>query len=309
MIYFFKSFKNIFKHRFYAEEAAAEAPLCVMDDKVFKKMLSSDTEDSREALRHLLSACTKREITAVKVLNSELLPAYIGGKSSVLDVRVSFNDGEEAAIEMQIEKSSDDLKNRAAQYASALQFSQAKKGTRYKDIKRVYQIFFLNHILFPGSAKLPRRYGYREETEQDLLTEVSEIIFYEMPKLEQRVKDYISGSVGIENLSDEEKWCIFFKYHHEQQVKPLIDELCKNEEGIMRAEKQVEKLPRSYLRFMTVEIDKFRAQLDRMEMLRNAHKEGMEKGIAEGIEKGQNKVLDLLAEGLSIEEIKSRLSQ
>ena len=69
--------------------------------------------------------------------------------------------------------------------------AQSKRGEPYKEIKRVYQIFFLNCILFPESHKLPRRYRYREETEQDELTKAVEIIFYELPKLEQRVKDYL----------------------------------------------------------------------------------------------------------------------
>ncbi|MDR0457214.1 MAG: hypothetical protein LBH20_11095, partial [Treponema sp.] len=44
------------------ENAAQGKPLCIMDDIVFKAMLGSDTQDSREALRHLLSACIHREV-------------------------------------------------------------------------------------------------------------------------------------------------------------------------------------------------------------------------------------------------------
>ena len=48
--------------RLLRENAAQGEPLSVMDDMVFKAMLSSDTEDSREALRLLLSACIRREV-------------------------------------------------------------------------------------------------------------------------------------------------------------------------------------------------------------------------------------------------------
>ena len=128
--------------RFFREKAAsnvsfAEERLCLMEDVVFKIMFSSDTDNSREALRHLLSACTRREVTKVKVLNNELL------------------------------------------------------------------------------------------------TDSTEIIFYELPKLEKLFKDCLAGKVGTENLSVEEKWCIFFKYHHEKQAKVLINEICVKEEGIM----------------------------------------------------------------------------
>jgi len=63
--------------RLAKENIAQGKPLCIMDDIVFKAMLTSDTEDSREALRHLLSACTRREISDVRVTNNELIPAHL----------------------------------------------------------------------------------------------------------------------------------------------------------------------------------------------------------------------------------------
>ena len=220
--------------------------LCLMDDMVFKAMLASDNEDSREALRCLLSACTRREIADVRVVKNEPTPAYLGAKAVRLDVNVTFNDGEAADLEMQIDKFGDDLKTRAAYYATMLLANQLKKGKPYKEIKRVYQIFFLNCVLFPESAKIPRRYSYREETEHDELTKAVEIIFYELPKLEQRVKDYLAGKSGAEPLSEDEKWCIYMKYHHEELAEPLIKELCNKEEGIMHAEKALTKVDRDY---------------------------------------------------------------
>ena len=89
-----------------------------------------------------------------------------------------------------------------------IQTGQTRRGKPYKAARRAYQIFFLNCVLFPGSTKLPRRYGYREEKEGDLLTDAVEVIFYELPKLEQQVKDYLAGKIKKENLTKEEIWCI-----------------------------------------------------------------------------------------------------
>jgi len=195
--------------KFFREKAEQNEPLCIMDDKVFKLMLASDSEDSREALRCLLSACTRRQVSKVNVINNEILPVHLDGKSPRIDVNVTFNDGELADLEMQMKRSEDDLKERSSQYLSMLHAGQVKKGKEYRAAKRVYQIFFLNFELFHGSNKVPRRYGFREEAEYDLLTDKTEIIFYEMPKLEQKVKDYFEGKRGIESLSDDEKWCIY----------------------------------------------------------------------------------------------------
>jgi hypothetical protein len=64
------------------------------------------------------------------------------------------------------------------------------------------------------------------------------------------VKEYFSGRSGMKNLPEDEKWCIYMKYRHEVEVGPLIEELCRKEEGIMNAEKQVTKLSRGYIRYM-----------------------------------------------------------
>jgi len=263
-----------------------------MDDLVFKAMFASDTEDSREALRRLLSACIKREISSVKVINNELIPAHLDAKAVRLDVNVTFNDGEVADLEMQTGKSDDNLKTRAAYYAAMLLAGQSQKGEHYKAVKRVYQIFFLNCILFPGSDKIPRRYRLMEENEHDNLTEAVEIIFYELPKLEEYVRDYFEGKTGMESLSEDEKWCIYLRYRHDKNTEPLILELCRKEEGIMRAEKAAEKISRDYLKYVrNMNIKK--NEYERGYMLETVRKEGLAEGraegLVEGLEEGQTK--------------------
>ncbi|MDR0442312.1 MAG: Rpn family recombination-promoting nuclease/putative transposase [Treponema sp.] len=234
--------------RLARENALHGKPLTIMDDVVFKIMLTSDSEDSREALRSLLSACTKREVSKVKVLNNELLPAHLAAKFPRLDVHVTFNDGESADMEMQIGESDDNLKKRAAFYSAMLISGQSKRGEPYDKIKRVYQIFFLNTVLFPHSDKIPRRYCYIEKEEHDILTDITEIIFYEMPKLERKVRDFLSGSAEM-LLPDDEKWCMFMKYWHEERAAPLIEKLYNEEEGIMRAGSALTKVDRDYIKF------------------------------------------------------------
>jgi predicted transposase/invertase (TIGR01784 family) len=249
--------KNLFKRcrssrelkRWAKENAAQGKHLCVLNDIVFKTMLTSDSEDSREALRHLLSACTRRQVSGVQVKNSELLPAHLDAKLTRFDVHVTFNDGETADLEMQLCKPEDDLKKRAAQYTAMLMSGQSRRGHYYREIKRVYQIFFLNFILFPDSNKLSRRYFYMEEEEHDRLTDATEIIFYEMPKLEQKVQEILAGKAKMETLSGEEKWCMFMKYRHEDRAEKLIEELSRKEEGIMRAERAAAKIDRDYEKF------------------------------------------------------------
>jgi predicted transposase/invertase (TIGR01784 family) len=266
-------------------------PLSLMDDVVFKAMLSANNEDSREALRSLLSACTRRNVAAVQVLNSELLPAYFGAKMSRVDVHVRFNDGEIADLEMQIGIPDDDLKKRSEFYAGSLVAGQMPRGKKYRDIKRVYQVFFLNRVLFPQSGKFPRRYFYQEEAEHDRLSETSEIIFYEFPKLEQRFKDFQEGKLGMENLTDDEKWCIFIRYRHEEHAGTQIEQICHEEVGIMRAEKAVTRLSRDD-RMYARRVAEMKNQYDRL-----VYEESVRKDEKQGIAR---KMKDM---GMSVEQI------
>jgi predicted transposase/invertase (TIGR01784 family) len=228
-----------------AREYAAQAkPLNPTLDFVFKTLFSGKDEDSREALRLLLSSCIHRPVRDLRLQNTEILPAFLLGKVFRLDVHVTFNDGEQADIEMQINRSNDDLKARSLLYASRLLESQLGKGDDFKDAKRVYVIFFLDFVLFPQSAKVPRRYVFMEETEHDRLNELIEVIYYEMPKTAEAVREYFEGKETLKTLPTEQKWCIYFKYRVKEGMEPLRSELRREEEGIMRADRALKKIER-----------------------------------------------------------------
>ncbi|MDR0623050.1 MAG: Rpn family recombination-promoting nuclease/putative transposase [Treponema sp.] len=230
--------------RLAGENARRGRPLKLTLDIVFKALFCGDSEESRNALRSLISDCIHRPVRDLSVRNSEIGPEDLWGKTVRLDIHASFNDGEEADIEMQAGKSDDDLKARAAVYAARLLSGQARRGKKYREVKRVYQIFFLDNILFPGSAKLPRRYSLREESEHDQLSEVAEILFYELPKLEGDVRNCLAGKRELADLSSEWKWCIYLKYREEAGMAGLVEDLIRQEEGIMNAERALKKMNR-----------------------------------------------------------------
>ncbi|MDR0878865.1 MAG: hypothetical protein LBN21_12495 [Treponema sp.] len=62
------------------ENAAQGKTLNPMLDIVFKAIFTGSDKDSREARRLLLSDCTRRPVSDVKVLNNEIIPEYISGK-------------------------------------------------------------------------------------------------------------------------------------------------------------------------------------------------------------------------------------
>jgi len=159
--------------------------------------------------------------------------------------------------------------------------AQSRKGNPYGRIKRIYQIFFLNCILFPHSNKLPRRYSYREEKEHNQLTEATEIIFYELPKLERRIHGLTKDKINPKTLPEDEKWCIFMRYRHEEWAAALIEKLCREEEGIMHAEKTLTKVSRDYKKYAR-NMAILKNSMDRASEIYNARHEGIVEGKAEG---------------------------
>jgi len=127
-----------------------------------------------------------------------------------------------------------------------------------------------------------------------------------MPKLESKVQDILTGKVKINNLPDDEKWCIYFKYRHQKQTAELIEKLYSKEEGIMLAERAVTGVSRDYKRFARwMAITKNR--IEREQNIYNAKKEGRQENALEIAHKMKNagRPLSEIQEftGLSIEAI------
>jgi len=292
------------------ENAARAKPLSPTIDFVFKTLFSGKDEDSREALRLLLSSCIHRQVRDLRLQNTEILPAFLLGKVFRLDVHVTFNDGEQADIEMQVNRSDDDLKARSLLYASRLFESQLGRGERFiglksADAKRVYVIFFLDFVLFPQSARVPRRYVFMEETEHDRLNELIEVIYYEMPKTADAVREYFEGKETLKTLPTEQKWCIYFKYRVEEGMEPLIDELRREEEGIMRADRALKKIERDRekrARAIFWDNQRLVYNSDMDAAKEKGRTEGRLEGRQEGRMARQEEIArNALAEGLSIE--------
>jgi predicted transposase/invertase (TIGR01784 family) len=287
------------------ENSVQGKPISILEDTIFKAVFSSDDPDSNEALRLLLSACTKRLVSNVKIIGNELLPPYHGAKSPRLDIHVTFNDGEVADIEMQLSKSHDNLKARSVYYSALLLSGQSKRGKPYKQIKRVYQVFFLNFVMFTQSRKLPRRYFFLEEEEHDKLGDEIEIIFYEMPKLEQAVHEILVGKKDMANLTDEEKWCIYLKYRYEEQAQPLIRTLCREEVGIMHAERALKKVDRDYLKYAK-QMAEIKNEYERWVMEDEVREKVVAEVYAEALAKEKNEsAKKMKALGLSTEQIQA----
>jgi len=136
-----------------------------------------------------------------------------------------------------------------------------------------------------------------EETEHDRLNELIEVIYYEMPKTADAVREYFKEKETLKSLPAEQKWCIYFKYRVEEGMEPLIDELRREEEGIMRADRALRKIERDR------EKRARRIFWDNQRLVYNSDMDAAkEKGRMEGRMARQEEIArNALAEGASIE--------
>jgi predicted transposase/invertase (TIGR01784 family) len=273
--------------RLAKQNAAAGKLLNPLMDVVFKTLFSGDNDDSRQALRSLLSACTGRNVTDVKVLNCEIQPEHLGAKTVRMDMHVTFDGDSMAGLEMQFGSGNDDQKLRAAFGVSRLLSGQGR-GRKYRELKRVYQIFFVNGVLFPQNDRVPRRYFLMEEQDHDILTSVMEVIFYELPKLDAKVRAYGEGKKDLKGFSKEEQWCIYLKYRHEEKAAGLINELCRKETGIMRAEAVLQRVSRDEEEWAR-QLFREKAAMDYRSGMGAARDEGFAMGRNEGFTRGRDK--------------------
>jgi hypothetical protein len=95
-------------------------------DLVFKIVFSGSSPDSKDALISLISSCIHRQVSGVRILNSESLPEYLGAKTVRFDIFAEFNDGEKADVEMQLSGSGATIANRSAYHAAKLLAGQAR---------------------------------------------------------------------------------------------------------------------------------------------------------------------------------------
>jgi hypothetical protein len=164
----------------------------------------------------------------------------------------------------------------------------------------VYQIFFVDGILFPESSALPQRFVMAEEGSGERLNELVEIIFYELPKMDEQVRKYQGRE--RKTLREDEKWCIYMKHQGEAEARGMIEALTEEEEGIMKAEMALRKVSRDQEMWARA-LFREKAEMDYRSEMSASRSQGITEGITIGKAEAKDEILALLKEGKSPEEI------
>ena len=200
-------------------------------DANFKAIFTQDTDESRCALKSFLSAAIGCEVAEVMVVENAESKQYDEQRGIEYDINCEFVDGRRAQVEMQGFKRDYDYGKRAEYYASRMISSTIEIGDDWDKVPEVYQISVLNFKYDTSNDSPTHHYVMCDPKDGAKVAGRLNIIFLELAKLPE-----IKTAQEAKNLPTLLKWCKFLQEADNPDRQDLIDELVKNEEGIMSAE-------------------------------------------------------------------------
>ena len=254
------------------------------------KLLFGDSKNI-DLLRALLCAILdvpKDELNELTIINNELPRKFKEDKKGILDVRAKTKEGKEIDIEIQI-LPTEYMAERTMFYWGKMYIEQIKAGDTYDKLKKCITINILDFECTPLN-KIHSSYHITEDESRYRLTEVLEIRFLELPKLEKE------GIEKDENAAITQ-WMEFIG----AKSKEVMEMLALKNEEIGKAYDQLQVMSKNEKARMGYAAREAEIH-DQMTRMKSAKEEGIAIGIDIGIEKGATEnATNLLKLGVSEE--------
>ena len=253
------------------------------NDYVFKRLFA----DSPELLAELISAvrCDEPPLQVLQVLNPQILPEDITGKTIELDVLARDSRGRLFNVEVQVQRFPR-WSARSAYYLSRLLGSQIDSGQAYADLKPVVGVHLLDFDLFDEHPSALWHFEMRDRHDPAVrLGDELSLHVVELRKADRQMRrrgDDGGGGVGAVPAEAGTQpalaaWIAFLErwkessemsdvtYPPVQQALKKLQALSLNEEDRYRA------------------IARERALYNELTLLRDAREEGRQEGREEGL--------------------------
>lgn len=277
------------------------------DDRIFKLILTK--EEAKPALMDLISAITGRKVIDVVVRNSELLSQDTKEKDERLDVNCRIEDDTQFDIEMQahrIAEDSDDdpqnLKGKGVLYLCDLHSSQPARGVkRYDKLAQTWQVTFCTYPVFPHKKEFVHTFSLRNDKDNELLSNAIRVVYVELSKLQDVL------TKPVEEMTDLEKWAIFFRYANIPKYRSVVNHVIESKEALDMASELLmsvsqDEHERALFRSRRM------AETDRMSDLATVEDRGRRRGRQEGIGIGRKEGVGIGRQERDIEIAKAMLA-
>ncbi|NFE94666.1 Rpn family recombination-promoting nuclease/putative transposase [Clostridium botulinum] len=230
-------------------------------DFIFKNIFGAE-KNSRILISFLNSVLKSSDpIKSVEIKNTDIEKAFVEDKFSRLDVKATTSNNEIVNIEIQL-KNEYNMVKRSLYYWSKLYEEQLGEGEDYSKLKRTICINILN-FKYLKNNRFHNAYRLKEVETNEQLTDVQEIHFIEIPKLDEKSDERDLLVAWTEFLKDPESEKVRSLEMTVEEIREAKDELIK----ISNDEKQRE------LYEMRAKILK-----DKVSALNEAERKGLEKG-------------------------------
>ncbi|WP_281201105.1 Rpn family recombination-promoting nuclease/putative transposase [Orenia metallireducens] len=235
---------------------------------------------------------TEEEIVDVQIENPDIDKDWEDDKFSRLDVKATTNNNMKVNIEIQL-KNQYNMKKRTLYYWSKLFESQMKAGDPYDKLQKTVTINILDFEYLLSNSRYHNTYILKEKETNEVLTDLQEIHFIELPKLDE--EQFKGKEINIVEKDALLPWLLFLK-NPESEVVKVIEERIKE---LQEAAEALEVLSHDE-KAREVYESRQKAIHDQISNIKGAAKEAREEGIREGIEKI---VKSMLINGIGVEEI------
>ena len=278
------------------------------DDRVFKLILTP--LDAKPVLIDLVSSIIKRPVLDVEVRNTDIPPSDTEEKAERLDVNCRIDDGSQIDLEMQASRIQEDsdgryqnLKGKSIYYLCDLHSSQPSKGVRrYDRLARTYQVTFCSYTVFPERTQYVNSFSLRHDEDNELLSDAIQVVYVELSKLQEIMEK------SVDDMTDLEKWAVFFQYASEPTYRETVNEVIASKEVLQMAGNLLMSISQDE-RERAVFRSRRMYQTDMQSNLATAEDRGERRGRIEVARKmlRKNKPIDEIAEdtGLTLEEVQS----
>jgi predicted transposase/invertase (TIGR01784 family) len=267
------------------------------NDLVFKHLFGKP--EHSDILAGFLSAVLQRppeEFAELEFLDPHLVPDVADGKLVILDVRVKTAAGKTVDIELQVYRSPD-MQARIIYYLSRLIAGQLKKGDEYGILKPVVGIVIADHAMMGAEPAFHNVYRFLNEQSHRPFSDLLEIHTLEVPKMTETDNEQEMKLIN---------WLKFFK----SETAVEMAKAATGDPAIQKAMDLVMQLSDDD-QFQAEVWAREKAILDYNFFVGGARREGIEEGRAEGIKLGEARatarVLELLAQGYTAQQIRERM--
>ena len=242
-------------------------------DFVFKNIFGSEKHPN--ILISFLNATLKPKdlITEVEIKYTYLNKGYIEDKFSRLDVKATTSNDEIINIEIQLKNEYNMIK-RSLYYWSKLYSEQLNEGEDYSLLKRTICINILN-FKYLKTRMFHSVYRMKEIHTNEELSDIEEIHFIEIPKLED----------GLDEKDMLVAWIEFLKNPESEKVRSLemsVDEIREAKDELIKMSNDDTQRELYEMRAKTLR--------DKISALNEAERKGIKKGREEG---EKNKAIEI----------------